>query len=105
MGFASVGSKYEGSSMMLNNKIPWKLLQPTINHMKFTSFHNLQGYDLDLGLDMEFNKFSLSMSVETNNKWWHAYDVQAYKKYTMFKLGISVDLVSRSRILTNNRYF
>ncbi len=105
MGFATVGSKYEGSFVLLNGVLPWGFLKPTINHMKFTSFHNLQGYNLDLGLDLEFTKCSLTMSVETNNTWWQAYDVIAYKKYAMFKLGISVDLVSRSRILTNNRYF
>lgn len=105
MGFATVGSKYEGSSVILNDLTPWGFLKPTINHMKFTSFHNLQGYNLDLGIDFEFRSFSFVMSVETNNKWWHAYDSQAYKKYVLVNLGFSVDLVSRPRSITNNRYF
>ena len=105
MGFASVGSKYEGSFVMINDIIPYHFLASTINHMKFTSFHNLQGYDLDLGLDLEFQYFTLAMSVETNNKWWQSYDNQAYKKYVTFNLGLCFDLVSRPRSITHNRYF
>ena len=51
MGFATVGSKYEGSSAIINNLTSWGFLKPTVNHLKFTSFHNLQGYNLDLGID------------------------------------------------------
>jgi hypothetical protein len=105
MGFATVGSKYEGSSAIINNLTSWGFLKPTVNHLKFTSFHNLQGYNLDLGIDMEFRKFSFVMSLETNNKWWHAYDCQAYKKYVLINLGFSVDLISRPRSITHNRYF
>ena len=105
MGFATVGSRHEGSFVMLNGAIPFHFLVPTIDHMVFTSFHNLQGYDLDLGLDLQFRTFSLVMSVETNNKWWHAYDSMAYKKYVTFNIGFCMDLVSRPRSITHNRYF
>lgn len=105
MGLASVGSKYESSHTMIFKFTPWGFLKPTINHMKFTSFHNLQGYNLDIGLDLEFKHFSFAMSIDTNNKWWYAYDTQAYKKYVLLNMGFSVDLVSRSRMITNNRYF
>lgn len=105
MGFATVGSKYEGSYAIINNFLPQQFMKPAINHLKFTSFHNLQGYNMDLGLDLDFRNFSLAMSIETNNKWWQSYDNMAYKKYVTFNLGFTVDLVSRSRLLTNNRYF
>lgn len=105
MGFATVGSKYEGNFVIINNFLPQGLLKPAISHLHFTSFHNLQGYNLDLGLDLEFKHLTFSMSVDTNNKWWNAYDSQAYKNYTFFNLGFSVDLVSRSRLTSNNRYF
>ena len=105
MGFATVGSKYEGNFVIINNFIPYGMLKPAISHVHFTSFHNLQGYNLDLGLDLEFKHLTFSMSVDTNNKWWNAYDSQAYKNYTFFNLGFSVDLVSRSRLTSNNRYF
>lgn len=105
MGFATVGSKYEGNFVIINNFLPQGLLKPTISHLHFTSFHNLQGYNLDLGLDLEFKHLTFSMSVDTNNKWWNAYDSQAYKNYTFLNLGFSVDLVSRSRLTSNNRYF
>lgn len=105
MGLATVGSKYEGTVVIINNLIPYGMLKPAISHVHFTSFHNLQGYNLDLGLDLEFKHLTFSMSVDTNNKWWNAYDSQAYKNYTFFNLGFSVDLVSRSRLTSNNRYF
>lgn len=103
MGLASVGSKYEGSFNILTS--PTNLNKPVINHFAFTSFHNLQGYNFDLGLDFQFRNFSFVFSLEQNSKWWHAYDVQNYKKITMLKLGFSVDLISRSRIISKNRYF
>ena len=105
MGFATVGSKYEGNFVIINNFIPYGMLKPAISHLHFTSFHNLQGYNLDLGLDLEFKHLTFSMSIDTNNKWWNAYDSQAYKNYTFLNLGFSVDLVSRSRLTSNNRYF
>lgn len=105
MGFATVGSKYEGNFVIINNFLPQGLLKPSISHLHFTSFHNLQGYNLDLGLDLEFKHLTFSMSIDTNNKWWNAYDSQAYKNYTFLNLGFSVDLVSRSRLTSNNRYF
>ena len=105
MGFATVGSKYEGNFVIINNFLPQGLLKPAISHVHFTSFHNLQGYNLDLGLDLEFKHLTFSMSIDTNNKWWNAYDSQAYKNYTFLNLGFSVDLVSRSRLTSNNRYF
>ena len=105
MGFATVGSKYEGNFVIINNFLPQGLLKPAISHLHFTSFHNLQGYNLDLGLDLEFKHLTFSMSIDTNNKWWNAYDSQAYKNYTFLNLGFSVDLVSRSRLTSNNRYF
>lgn len=105
MGFATVGSKYEGNFVIINNFLPQGMLKPAISHLHFTSFHNLQGYNLDLGLDLEFKHLTFSISIDTNNKWWNAYDSQAYKNYTFLNLGFSVDLVSRSRLTSNNRYF
>ena len=105
MGLATVGSKYEGSFTLINLVLPYGMLMPELSHVHFTSLHNLQGYNLDLGIDLEFKHFTFSMSVDTRNKWWSAYDTQAYKNYTFLNLGFSVDLVSRSRLSSNNRYF
>lgn len=105
MGLAMVGSRYEGTKESINTLISNNLSRPSIAHLMFTSFHNLQGLDLNIGVDMEFKHFSLMASIDTRNRWWHAYDVQCYKKYTLFNLGIAVDLVSRSRLSSNNRYF
>lgn len=104
MGFALVGSKYEGTKEVASI-LPNGLNKPTLNHFKFTSFHNLQGFDLNVGLDVQFRNFSLLGSIQSNCKWWNAYGVQCYKRYVLFNLGIAVDLVSRPRSATNNRYF
>lgn len=105
MGVALVGSKYEGTKEIATNMLSSGINKSNLNHFVFTSFHNLQGYDLNIGVDLEFKYFSLMASVDTRNKWWHAYNVQCYKKYTFFNLGFAVDLVSRPRTITNNRYF
>ena len=105
MGLALVGSRYEGTKESINFMIKNNFNRASIGHWKFTSFHNLQGFDLNIGVDLEFKHFSLMASVDTRNRWWHAYDVQCYKKYAFFNLGFAVDLVSRSRLSSNNRYF
>lgn len=103
MGLAVVGSKFEGSHNIMSS--PTNLNKPAISHFAFTSFHNFKGFNFDLGLDLQFRTFSFILSIEQNSKWWHAYDVQNYMKITLLKLGFSVDLVSRPRAISKNRYF
>lgn len=105
MGLALVGSKYEGTKESVTGRLPNGFNKPALNHMVFTSFHNLQGCDFKIGVDLEFKHFSLMASLDSRSKWWNAYGVQCYKKYTLFNLGVAVDLISRPRSVTNNRYF
>lgn len=105
MGLALVGSKYEGTKESVVGKLPNGLNKPALNHLVFTSFHNLQGCDINIGVDLEFKHFSLMASIDSRSKWWNAYGVQCYKKYVLFNLGFAVDLVSRSRLSSSNRYF
>lgn len=105
MGLMMVGSNYEGTKDVIVNLTPTGMLKTSINHFKFSSFHNLQGYNLDIGLDLEFDKLSFILSVDTNDRWWNAYGSQCYKKYALINIGFAVDLVSRPRSVTNNRYF
>lgn len=99
MGFMLVDSKYQSSIQTEN------LLQGDINHIVFSSFHNLQGYEMEIGADFIFRNVTLSLSSEGFNRWWNAYGVQNYRRFSFFKIGLSVDLISRSRLTLGNRYF
>lgn len=102
MGLTLVGSHFEAARDIIHLG---ELLPATFNHLKFSTFHNLQGYNLEVGADFVFNKFTIFMSMDMNHRWWNAYGTQNYKKYELFKIGLGVDLVSRSRVKSNNRYF
>lgn len=104
MGLMLVGSKYEGTKEIVNFG-PTGLLKPAINHIKFSSFHNLQGYNMEIGLNLQFQKCSLILSMDSQNRWWNAYGVQNYKRYNVWKIGFCTDLVCRSRFITKNKYF
>lgn len=99
MGFMLVDSKFQSSIRDEN------LLPGDISHFIFSSFHNLQGYEMEVGVDFIFRNVTLSFSSESLNRWWTAYQVQNYRKFSLFKIGLSVDLISRSRLASGNRYF
>lgn len=101
MGFMTVGSRYQGITDIFLSEF----LTGTINHMVFSSFHNYSGYNLDMGIDFVFNKVTLTLANVGEKRWWNAYGLQNYRKYSMTKIGLSVDLISRSRLNSNNRYF
>lgn len=100
MGFMLVNTKYEFA--LGNNS---EILPGEQKHFLFTSFHNLSGFNMEVGVDFVFNGLTLSLSHEGNNRWWNAYELQNYRKYSFFKIGFGVDLVSVSRKKSNNRYF
>lgn len=99
IGFMLVNSKYQD---ILSTG---QLLPGDIRHMVFSSFHNLQGYELEIGADLTFRNVTLSLSSEGMKRWWTAYELQNYRKFSFFKIGVSVDLISRSRLNSGNRYF
>lgn len=99
MGFMLVDSRFQHIISVGG------LLPGTIDHFIFSSFHNLQGYESEIGMDLNFKNITFSLSNETFNRWWNAYDLQSYRLFSFFKIGLSVDLVSKSRLSSNNRYF
>lgn len=99
LGMMRVDSQYQ-DSLKDNNILPGN-----INHFVLSSFHNMQGFNSEIGVEVVFRKITVSIASERNNRWWNEYDVQNYRKYDLFKLGFSVDLVSRSRLNSTNRYF
>lgn len=101
-GFMLVDSRYQSSLSSIGSS---NILNSSIRHFKFSSFHNLQGYNLEMGCDFVLKNMTLSISNEKYNRWWHAYELQNYRKFDLVKLSLSVDLVSRTRKNSNNRYF
>lgn len=102
-GIILVDSRYQSSVSGIGGG--HNILPGNINHFKFSSFHNLQGYNLEIGCDFVFNNLTFSISNEKYNRWWNAYELQNYRKFDLIKLSLSVDLVSRTRRNSNNRYF
>lgn len=102
MGMALCGNSYQSGFESL---LPSEILQTSVRTMHLTSFHNLTGYNAEFELDLEFRHTTLFMTIEFNNRWWNMNNLQNYRLYTISKTGIKVDLVSRSRRDSKNRYF
>ena len=65
------------------------------SHFVFSSMHNLKGMNFEMGIDFALRNIILSLGYEAKNRWWHAYELQNYRKYSYFKLGVSVNLFSQ----------
>jgi hypothetical protein len=75
------------------------------NHTFFGFYHNYQAIDFDMGIDFVFKPFSFGFSFIQNNKWCNANDVQNFRKYGMLSFNFGIDLVSRSKFKSSNKYF
>ena len=75
------------------------------NHLAFSSMHNLQGMNFEMGIDFALRNLTLSLSYESKKRWWSAYELQNYRKYSLTKLGISVNLFAQQNRKANNRQF
>ena len=102
IGGALGSGQYESSTDSL---IKGEILPGTMNIYRFTSFHNLTGFDTELELDFVFGNTTLFLSVKYDNRWWNITGIQNYRLYSLSKIGLMVDLVARNRKNSNNRYF
>ena len=102
IGMALSGTQYETS---IDSIISGELLPGTINPFCFTSFHNLSGFNADLEAELIMRKTTLFLAYEVNHRAWHLYDLHNYRKFNMTRLGIRVDLISRNRNNSINRFF
>ena len=102
IGGAMSSSPYQGS---IDSIFGGEILPGTTNIFCFTSFHNLTGFNTEFELDFVFNKTTLFLSSEYINRWWNLCGIQNYRKYSLSKIGLMVDLVARPRHNLNNRYF
>ncbi len=74
-------------------------------HTFFGFYHNYQAVDYELGIEFVFKPLSFGISYVQNDKWWNVYDLQNIRKYGLLSLNIGVDLVSRSKYKSSNKYF
>ena len=102
MGFMVIDSRYE-NFMDSVTESDFSLKEHA--HLRFSSMHNLQGMNFEMGIDFAFRNLSLSLSYETKNRWWHAYELQNYRKYSFLKIGISVNLFAQQNRKAGNRQF
>ena len=102
MGMALSSGKYEASH---DSFLGDQILPGSRTPLYFTSFHNLQGLNMEFGVDFLFKNITFFYSREVNNRWWNLNGIQNYRKYVLHRIGIKLDLASPSRLHSGNKYF
>lgn len=102
IGMFLCGTQFESS---MDSLIDSKILNSNNNPFRLSSFHNLQGFNYELAVDFEFQNCTIFITTGANNRWWTAGGINNYRKFEISKIGLSLDLISRSRINSRNRYF
>lgn len=102
MGLMVVDERYENFIETIT-KSDFNLKE--YGHLKFSSMHNLQGANFEMGIDFALRNLSISLAYEAKRRWWNAYELQNYRKYSLVKLGISVNLFAQPDRKANKRQF
>ena len=96
-------SRYES---FIEGFVPSDLNLKAYKHTKFSSLHNMKGASFEMGIDFALRKnVCLSLAYATNSRYWHMNGLQDYRTNSVFKIGVSVDLISISRRAATNRQF
>ena len=74
-------------------------------HFVLSSMHNLQGVNYEMGIDFALRNLNIALSFENKSRWWNAYELQNYRKYSILKLGVSVNLFAQQNRKASNRQF
>lgn len=85
--------------------IPSEFLLKEYKHIRFASMHNLQGINAELGVDFALKNLTISVAYDSRNRWWHAYGLQNYRKHSLVKLGVSMNLLTRQYKKSTDRHF
>lgn len=102
MGMMVVDERYESTmESVLSSDFSLK----EHGHLKLSSMHNLQGVNFEMGVDFAFRNYTFSMAYETKNRWWNAYELQNYRKHSLIKLGVSMNLFNQQNRKISERYF
>ena len=81
------------------------IMNPAMRHIFLASYHNYMSLDYECAVDFVLRRCTLSLGFGSNRKWWNVYDVQNIRQINYMSLGITLDLVSRSRFKTSNINF
>lgn len=81
------------------------LLKGNINHIIFAAPHNFQGYNMEIGMELVYDRFNFFISTENYDRWWNSFNNYNYRKMGLFKIGFSMNIVKLSYRKSNNRYF
>ena len=102
MGFMGADSRFE---TLMDVAVGGSFQVKEDKHLLFSAPHNLQGVNFEMGIDFALRNLTLSFSHETRNRWWHAYELQNYRKYGLTKIGISVNLFAQQKYNSSDRHF
>lgn len=102
LGLMIADNRYEDA---VGTIVPSEFNVNEYNHIRFATPENLQGIDGELGVGLALKHFSISLSYEARNRWWHAYGLQNYRKNSFFKLGVTLNLLTRQHHKTSDRHF
>lgn len=102
IGFSSFDDRYEP---FITSVVPGEINVNAYNHFKFTSFHNMQGLNFEIGVDFALRDLTLSFSYEERDRWWNGFELQNYRKNSLLKVGISVNLLGNQPKKSRDRQF
>ena len=103
IGLMFVNSRYESFLESIPNT---ELSAKGYKHLKFSSLHNMQGVNFELGIDFALrSNISICFGYGLYNRYWTAYELQDYRKNSILKIGLSVDFISLPRRSASNRQF
>jgi hypothetical protein len=74
-------------------------------HTFLASYHNYMSFDFEMGIDFVLKPFTFTLGYMSTNKWWNVYNLQYINKINCMTLGVSFDIVSRSKFKTSNINF
>lgn len=102
LGLALSSSQYEAA---IDSIIGGEILGGTTTPVYFTSLQNLKSLNSEIELDLIFKKATIFYTFEFSNRSWNLSGLQNYRNYSLNRIGLKVDLVSRNRLNSSNRYF
>lgn len=80
-------------------------INPQFRHIFLACYHNYMSLDYDMGVDFVLKPFTITLGLMNTGKWWNVNGMQHIRKINCMTLGVSFDIVSRSKFKTSNRNF
>lgn len=81
------------------------IMTPAYRHLFLASYHNYMSLDYEMGIDFVFKPCTFTLGFGSTNRWWNVYDIQNIRRINYIALGVSFDIVSRSKFKSSNKNF